>query len=175
MGVVDLKKIADQEELDFYGKVFDAVFKDVDDVQLIMDETDFDGRWFVVCGVMKSADPVWRDDVVWWGSMNSDKNRILSQMRVKISRDLCEKCFRAREKKDIEMYVRRVIGIPKGKRGDWIRVEIGKAVSRGIGLMNGAEIRFGYDGKVLARVGSVEELLVMRDLEEKECEERKMP
>ena len=148
MSGVDLKKIADKDELDFYRNVFDAVLKDVDEVRLIIDETDFNGRWFVVCGVMKDADPVWRDDVVWWGPMNGGRNRILTQMRVKLSRDLCNKCFR--------MYVQRAIGIPKGKKGDLVRLEIGKAIARGIGFMNGAEIRFGYDGKVLARVGSVE-------------------
>lgn len=158
MGLVDFKEIADDSENEFYGKIYSYAFKKLRNVCLSCENSwSSNGFWFVVSGRFSN----WIDSV-WWGRnsyVGSEANPLLSQMRVCIPKEIFSKIYKKRYPNLGDL-----LKIPKSKRGDAIRVAIGKAIYFTLKQYNGLVVTFGYDMETLVDVSSIEELLIGADL-----------
>lgn len=174
MALVNLVEVADKEEEDFYGKVYDYAFKKLKrDVRLVSEDIQSnmwsdDGVRFVVCGRSLLHNALY-EDTIWWGveGMIRDKLPLLTQMRVKVPKRLLNElgyghdnllhCF----KRDLDLKLWKW----KSKKAK-LKTLIGKAIYGFIVQHNGQlKITLGYGVLPLVEAKSVEELLIAADLD----------
>ena len=160
MALVDLKKIADKIEIDFYGKIYDYAFKKLKrDVSLKSENAwSSDGVWF---GVYGQGPQVLYEETVWWGVEGAVLNKmpILTQMRVKVPKDVLI---------EIGYHLKNniVLRLWKGKRiREKLKTIVGKAIYDFMACYDGKlKITLGYDALHLVEANTIEELLIEADL-----------
>ena len=165
MALVDLKKIADKIEIDFYGKIYDYVFKKLKRDVSLESETAWssDGVWF---GVYGQGPQVLYEETVWWGVEGAVLNKmpILTQMRVKVPKDVlveigyCEIGYRFKNNIVLKLWKDRHIR-------EKLKTIVGKAIYDFMTYYDGKlKITLGYDALHLVEANTIEELLIEADL-----------
>ena len=172
MALVDLAEVADKEEEDFYGKVYDYAFKKLKrDVRLVSEDIQSDmwsndGVWFVVYG--RSLHALY-ENTIWWGVEGTIGNNLplMTQMRVKVPKCLLNElgyscnnslhCF----KRGLDLKLWKW----KSKKAK-LKTLVGKAIY-GFMIQHDGQLKIalGYGTLPLVEAKTIEELLIAADLD----------
>lgn len=164
--MIDLAALADEAQINWYEKLFNCIFSNVNDVMIAKESAYVssypslnvgDKSTYVVCGITEKV-----QDFIWYGKQRPNNESFLTQLRVDISDSVV---YEQRRRKALPLNT--WFSVSRGPRGRRLRAAIGQSIfehNRLYGFDNNMYFSVGYGDYELVDANSYEELFINNDL-----------